>query len=1288
MSTPPDLKQNPLGANTESQGTSSSQNPKPEDMNAEHWSLSSKIETSKYLTLFARLPNKLAATNFISWMFAVEATLDTIDLLGYINGSVETHFPKHTKYENWRAANALVRSILITNMSEEAAVQMSHLWNAREIWQEAKRLFSGQTMTDYTLTITSLVTTKYVDGEDPATHIAKMKAFRRDLQLMSRNIDDGLFACLLRISMPPSWNYVFSGLPDNYSSVEVERRIKDEHGIKTNQESAAMMAYRTGDGHKHEHRAGEPFCTNCNKPGHWIAGCWAKGGGAEGKGPRQRKKQRKRDSEKKDKKKDKEKANRAVRDKSDDESEHSDISYMATTTPFGLSSSRWILDGGATTHICNNRSAFINFTSSRTTIGGINKHATSLMVHGTGDINVIVSIDGHKDQAVTFRNASYCPDAADNLISESRMDRKGLAIHKENGKITITKRAGGPVVMQGRLLKCNLYALDVALAPQSTPPSHLAFTAQTGQSLDLWHRRLGHIHEGGLRYLAKHKLVTGLDISAGDTFGPCDGCAKGKHHQAPFPRHAERSLAILDRLHMDLQGPFTKSIAGYIYTLAVVDDHSRIGWKRYLKSKDEASEEIQTLITELENNTGQRVKIIRIDGGGEFINGPLKDWLKKKGITLEISAPDTHQQNGVAERFNETTHERALSMLKEAGMSDGFWPEAHQYSNHARNRSPTKAIPLSTPYEVFHNKKPDVSTLRVFGSRCHVRIPKEKRTKLEEHSLDGIFCGFAHRYKAYKVWIPSRRKFVTSRDVIVYEKLPESEPLITSAFDEGVSRDEGISSEGFTKAPAEPIAAAPPQTPPKSPNNVEIPFPTPPALEPIIPQPPPAPRIRRTERTTRPTWVKAAADAEKARAAAITASNKVQRELREARRQQTATAKANTQEPVEASRPLAEQEIVQLAYMAAHGPDTPLSYADAIKSKYADEWREAMEEEINILNKRGTWVLEYLPPGRKAVGCRWTFVIKIGPNGIIIRYKARLVAQGFSQIPGIDFDDTFAPTVRQDVLRILLHLTISFGWHRGQDDVTAAFLNAELAETIYMRQPQGFGDGTDRVCKLVRSIYGLKQAARCWNQYLHAALLKVGYHRTYSDSAVYVRQIQQDVIILAIHVDNFLSFGNTQSGLKSARKQLHETFEMKEEDPNWLMGFLLVENPTTQTISIDHSQYINTILKRFNMSDCDPAKIPLDPIRVLSKDDSPSTDNDKAKMVNKPYRELIGALTWISVTSHPEIAFAATHLAQFNSNPGEAHWEAGKTVLRYLKGAINCHLTLGLHDGNPTELVA
>jgi hypothetical protein len=206
----------------ESQGTSSLQNPKPDDVDAKHWLLSSKIEPSKYLTLFTCLPNKLTASNFISWMFVIEATLDTIDLLSYINGSINTHYPQHMKYENWRTANALVHSILIMNMLEEAAIQMSHLQNTRDIWQEVKCLFSGQTMTDYTLTITSLVTTKNVNGEDPTAHIMKMKTFQHDLQLMSHDINNGLFACFLHISMPPTWNYMFSSLPNSYSSAEVE----------------------------------------------------------------------------------------------------------------------------------------------------------------------------------------------------------------------------------------------------------------------------------------------------------------------------------------------------------------------------------------------------------------------------------------------------------------------------------------------------------------------------------------------------------------------------------------------------------------------------------------------------------------------------------------------------------------------------------------------------------------------------------------------------------------------------------------------------------------------------------------------------------------------------------------------------------------------------------------------------------------------------------------------------------------------------------------------------------
>jgi hypothetical protein len=180
--------------------------------------------------------------------------------------------------------------------------------------------------------------------------------------------------------------------------------------------------------------------------------------------------------------------------------------------------------------------------------------------------------------------------------------------------------------------------------------------------------------------------------------------------------------------------------------------------------------------------------------------------------------------------------------------------------------------------------------------------------------------------------------------------------------------------------------------------------------------------------------------------------------------------------------------------MAAYGPETLLSYHNTIKSPQADEWHKAMKEEFNMLTEQGTWVLEYLPEGHKAIGCRWTFVIKFGPNGEILRFKVCLVAQGFSQIIGIDFNNTFAPKICLHTLHALLHLAAAHGWFCGQDDVTGAFLNSYITEVIYMQQPQGFDDRSGRVCRLVRSLYGLCQAACCWNKLLHGDLTKVGYH--------------------------------------------------------------------------------------------------------------------------------------------------------------------------------------------------
>ena len=249
----------------------------------------------------------------------------------------------------------------------------------------------------------------------------------------------------------------------------------------------------------------------------------------------------------------------------------------------------------------------------------------------------------------------------------------------------------------------------------------------------------------------------------------------------------------------------------------------------------------------------------------------------------------------------------------------------------------------------------------------------------------------------------------------------------------------------------------------------------------------------------------------------------------------------------------------------------------------------------------------------------------------------------------------------------------------------ATFLFGDLDEEIYMRQPEGFEDGTNRVARLLRSLYGLKQAARVWNKLLHRKLVAAGYLQLISDSAVYIHRTK-NVTILAIHVDNVMSFGNAKSSLDDACAELHRIFKMKEEDPNWVMGFKLIENRGEGTISIDHSLYIEAVLRRFGMEECNPACTPLDLGTLLSADDCPATEDEKAAMKNIPYRKLVGALTWLTVVSCPDIAFAATYLARFNANPGPSHWKVAKHVLRYLKGTRDYHLTLGLQSGNLNSL--
>jgi transposase InsO family protein len=754
-----------------------------------HWSEKTPLDVTKVSPFFGRLGIKLSNDNYIPWSRIIETALKSVKVFEYCNGTAAIPTDAD-ELANWKQTDMLVQGVLITNMEPEIISQLDTDLSSHELWTETRRIFAGQTMADYTLTISSLINTKYGGGEDDVIeHLTKMKRFRRDLILMNRDIDDAVFACFLRLSMPPDWNYVFAGLVDPYTSKEVETRIKGEHGNRAVQ-TAAATAFRAattpktkGKGRKGKPdgtRNGDARCTNCDAPGHLADDCWAPGGGAEGQAPWQKRK----------KKPKKGKAKKAEENSSDD----SEVSFMVaprTCSRFG-----WLKDSGATTHICHERSAFTTFKSHRSTIGGIQDNVDPLEVHGIGDIRLRCFIPGKADSHITLRNVSYCPHATDNLISESRMDKANLRIIVFGGKCEVKDRSGRVILMGTR--RGGLYEMDCAPEPTYDGPPDVAFAVQNKSGIDLWHRRMAHLNPDSIYHLSKHGMVSGLDLRVKETLGPCDGCADGKHPQAPFPQKGSRAENILDRLHMDLQGPRQPSLSNYRYSLGIVDCHSRNGWKFFLKTKDQASNFIKDFISEQETQMGKKVKRIRTDGGTEFVNAELESFLKEKGIILETSAPYTQQQNGVAERFNRTTSEHALAMIKDAGLTDGFWPEAHEYASYVRNRSPTRVLDKITPHEAYYGKKPNVSALRIFGSKCHVRVPPEKRKKSDAHSIDGIFCGMIRHTKGYRIWIPKQHKMIKSRNVIVYEKISsiaEPNEILIPAQSEGVSSTTSASND-------------------------------------------------------------------------------------------------------------------------------------------------------------------------------------------------------------------------------------------------------------------------------------------------------------------------------------------------------------------------------------------------------------------------------------------------------------------------------------------------------------
>lgn len=370
------------------------------------------------------------------------------------------------------------------------------------------------------------------------------------------------------------------------------------------------------------------------------------------------------------------------------------------------------------------------------------------------------------------------------------------------------------------------------------------------------------------------------------------------------------------------------------------------------------------------------------------------------------------------------------------------------------------------------------------------------------------------------------------------------------------------------------------------------------------------------------------------------------------------------------------------------GCKEPQTRAEAMASPEWPQWKEAEEREIAQLRKLGTWEIVPRPVGANIVGGRWTYKYKRDEKGNVIGYKARWVAKGYSQLPGRDFHETFAPVMRPESERTIIAIFARTGDDLRQMDAKGAFLNGILTEDVYMVQADGYEEsgpmvdslpsGQQLVCKLIKGLYGLKQSGRQWYAHLRATLERLGFTRCTADHAVFYRYNSTSRITLGFHVDDFLYGGSPTAAVDQFEKDFGAVYETSFLGPlSWMLATKFERDFEKGTIALSQTAYIESMLERYNRKDARPLAMPMEPGLVLSKDQCPKTPEEIADMRDVPYREAVGSVMYLAITTRADVMHTVATLAQFMQNPGRVHWHALQRLLDFLHGTKDWCLLLG-----------
>ncbi|GJT64366.1 retrovirus-related pol polyprotein from transposon TNT 1-94 [Tanacetum coccineum] len=603
----------------------------------------------------------------------------------------------------------------------------------------------------------------------------------------------------------------------------------------------------------------------------------------------------------------------------------------------------------------------------------------------------------------------------------------------------------------------------------------------------------------------------------------------------------------------------------------------------------------------LERQFNKQVKVVRSDNGTEFIC--MDDYFRKHGIVHETSCVGTPQQNGRVERKHRHILNMARALRFQSNLPIEFWGECILAVGYLINRTPSVVLHNKTPYEMLHGKPPSFDNLRVFG--------------------------------CWRVFDLNSHAFLVSRDVVFYEDefsylkhnigptSHETNDHIRGSMEDWCDLDNDGNEVHHSVNHEEE-------------QSVDQVF---------------------NHETSDFINDEEAQNADPGNSVLREGSNDTQNNECLGRGHRNKVPSTRLKDFVTNTVHTSGPSTSSFVQSESSGFE-PQTFKEAMKD---ENWRSAMQKEIQALENNGTWIVTTLPVGKKAIGSKWVYKIKYHSDGSIERYKARLVILGNNQVEGLDYNETFAPVAKMVTVRTFLAVASAKNWDLHQMDVHNAFLHGDLEEKVYMKFPPGFQSSENKVCRLRKSLYGLKQAPRCWFAKLAAALKQYGFHQSTSDYSLFTLQCDKVHLNVLVYVDDLIISGNDSMAICSFKSYLSKCFYMK--DLGTLKYFLGIEVARNSNgIFLCQRKYALDIISEAGLLGAKPTDLPLEQNHQLP------LANGKPLVDPEPYRRLVGRLIYLSFT-RPDLSYCVHMLAQFMQSPLQEHWDAALRVVRYLKGS-------------------